>query len=95
MELKKEEIHINNKVLVKIIVPEIDESYDVYLPVNRKMGNIINLLNKTVYELSNNEFALSTSNLLYNAETGEQYMSDVLLIDTDIRNYTNLILLTK
>jgi len=93
--LKKEGVHINNKVLIKLIVPEIDASYDVYLPVNKKMGNIIILLNKTVSELSNNEFPISTANVLYNSKTGEQYMSDVLLINTDIRNYTNLILLSK
>ena len=83
------------KVLVTILVPEIEKNFEIYLPVNKKMGNIINLLNKTVSELSNNEFPISTANVLYNSKTGEQYMSDVLLINTDIRNYTNLILLSK
>lgn len=59
------------------------------------MGSIINLLNKTVAELSNNEFPISTTNTLYNSKTGEQYMPDILLINTDIRNYTNLVLLSK
>ena len=82
-------------MLVKLIVPEIDTSYDVYLPVNKKIGNIVNLLNKTVSELSNNEFPVSSNNVLYNAKTNEQYISDVLLINTDIRNFTNLILLSR
>ena len=37
----KEVFSINNKVFVQLIVPEIDQSYDVYLPINKKIGNII------------------------------------------------------
>ena len=47
---------MENKVLVKLLVPEIDEEYDIFLPVNKKIGNIINLLIKAVNELSNNIF---------------------------------------
>ena len=39
---------MKNKVLVEIEVPEIDENYSVYLPANKKMGNIIILLNKAI-----------------------------------------------
>lgn len=88
-------IVINNKVFVKLMVPEIDKNYEVYLPVNKKIGNIINLLTSTIAEFSNNELILSNKNFLYNAKTGEQYTPDVLLLNTDIRNGTKLILLTK
>ena len=37
---------MKNKVLVELYVPTIDEIYNLYLPVNRKIGNIIALLNK-------------------------------------------------
>ena len=49
---------MDNKVLVKLSVPEAGKSFDVYLPVNRKMGNIIVLLNKAVNELSNGEIEI-------------------------------------
>lgn len=86
--------HINNKVIVKLIVPEIDVVYDLYLPVNKKIGNIVNLLNETVSEFSNNEFIKSNSNILINVKTGYQYPPDVLLVNTDIRNGTRLVLLS-
>ena len=47
---------MKNKVLVDLIVPEIDEEYSVYLPINKKIGNIIILLNKAIYELTNGDF---------------------------------------
>ena len=43
---------MKNKVLVCLSVPEIDQTYDLYLPVNKKIGNIINLLNKSISELT-------------------------------------------
>lgn len=87
-------ITINNKVLVKLIVPEIDKSYDIYLPINKKIGNIINLLNQAIVELSNNQIALSDANKLYNVKTKECYQSDILLANTNIRNGTNLVIIS-
>ena len=85
---------MDNKVLVNLSVPEVGKTYDLYLPVNRKVGNIIILLNKSVNELSNGEFEIANNNGLYNADTGELYDVDKLLIDTNIRNGTKLILIS-
>ncbi len=86
---------MKNKVLVCIGIPEINKKYDVYLPVNKKIGNIIELLNKAINELTDNEFIISNQCLLYNVVTKEKYTSDVLLINTNIRNGSHLILLSK
>lgn len=84
---------MKNKVLVSLSIPEIDKKYDVYLPINKKIGNIINLLNKSISELTDGELILSTANSLFNATTKEKYESDILLANTNIRNGTELILL--
>ena len=85
---------MKNKVLVDLIVPEIDEEYSVYLPINKKIGNIIILLNKAISELTNGDFELSSTNSLYNKDTCEQYSFDTLLLNTNIRNGTRVILLS-
>lgn len=90
-----EEIFINNKVFIKLLIPEIDKSYDVSLPVNKRIGNIINLLNATISEMSNGELKPSKNNVLYNVRTGEKYMPNTLLLNTNIRNGTILVLLTN
>lgn len=83
---------MKNKVLVELFVPTIDEVYHLYLPVNRKIGNIIVLLNKALFELTNGAFISSDNTLLYNRMTGETYSIDVLLRDTDIRNGSRIVL---
>ena len=85
---------MKNKVLVKLLVPEIDQSFDVYLPINRKIGNIINLLNEAIVDLTNGEIEKSNKNSLFNAITHENYFPDKKLIETNIRNGSILILLS-
>lgn len=87
-------IIINNKVLVKLIVPEIDKYFYIYLPINKKIGNIIFLLNQAISDLSEGELIASNSNKLYNVKTKECYTSDVLLVNTNIRNGTQLVLIS-
>jgi len=81
---------MNNKVLVEIIVPEIDKKFSVFLPANKKIGNIIMLLNKAIYELDSNH--IKSNNSLYNWESGERYEINVLLYNTNIRSGTALVL---
>ena len=85
---------MKNKILVEVKVPEIDETYSVYLPINKKIGNVVILLNKAISEMSNGNFKLSNFNVLYNATTGIEYLVDVLVSETDIRTGSKLILLS-
>lgn len=83
---------MKNKVLVQLSVPDMEESYDIYIPINRKVGNVIGLLSKAVSELTNGVYPISKKTALYNAETGESYFVDSVILDTNIRNGTKLIL---
>ena len=87
-------VTIKNKVYIKLKVPEIDKEYDLYLPVNKKIGNIINLLNEAINELSFGEIELSQTNKLYNEKTLEMYTPDTLLLNSNIRNGTVLVLIS-
>jgi len=86
---------MNDKVIVEIIVPEIEERYNLLLPINKKMGTIVKLLNKAINELSHGEFPISESNRLYSAENLQLYPANILLYKTDIRNNSKLILFSK
>ena len=74
---------MSNKVLVTIKIPDIEKEYNVFLPINKKLGNILYLLNKAIRELNN----------IYNLDTGKTYDLDKLLYETDIRNGSRLILI--
>ncbi len=84
---------MNNKILVELVVPVLEESYDVFIPVNKKIGNIIGLLTKVVGELSLGYFQGSESNCLYSGITGEVYPMDILVRNSDIRNGSKIILM--
>ena len=62
---------MDDKVLIKLIVPEIDTSYDIYLPITKKIGNIVILLNRAINELSMGVYPISNTNKLYNATNNE------------------------
>lgn len=82
-----------NKVLVKILLPEIDQNYDMYIPINRKVGNTIQLINKMLFELTNGEYVGSKHQALYDEFSGRTYPNDILVRDTNIRNGSWLILI--
>ena len=50
---------MNNKVCVELIVPAIEERYNVFIPINKKTLEIIYLLSKAINEMSNGFFEIS------------------------------------
>ncbi len=84
---------MNFKILVKLIVPEIQEEYELYIPINKTVGYCTKLFMKMITERYN-VFPEETKANLYNRRTGEYYKSSLLIRNTNIRNGTELILLT-
>lgn len=84
---------MKNKILIKLIVPEIDDTFDIYIPINKKVGNVINLLIKSVNELSSGLFVGNKNSCIHNKITGEKYPINVLIRETDIRNGSVIILI--
>lgn len=81
---------MDNKVLIDLVVPEIDLQYDIYLPINKKIGGVIKLLVKSINEENGTDIDFK---LLYNADTGECYDYNMLIANTNIRNGTRLVLI--
>ena len=84
---------MNNKVLVEIIIPTIEKKYDVYLPVNKKIGNVINLLCKAIKEIDGDGFDYTNQTSLYNNFNGQKYNPNDIIRKTDIRNGSKLIIM--
>jgi len=83
---------MNNKIIVKLIIPELETEYDVYIPITKKIGNVIKLLIKSIIEMGY-EYDDNTKIALYNRKTGEKYEPNKTIIETNIRNGTELVLL--
>ncbi len=86
---------MENKVLVKLIIPELDTDFDIFLPVNELIWRLKKLIVKSVADLKNMSLDINEEVILLNKETSKIYSNNEVLIETDIRNGTELILLLK
>ena len=77
-----------NKVLVRLCVPMIDEEYDIWIPVNKKIDTIITLLVKAVKEFTKGYYSPNVMPYLYDKATAEVFDINLKVIDTSIRNVT-------
>lgn len=84
---------MKNKILIELIIPDIDEKFNLFIPINKRVGNIIVLLNKSLFEITNGMYLGTQNSCLYNRETGERYQMNDLVRNTNIRHGTSLILI--
>lgn len=84
---------LKNKVLVEIFVPSVEKVYSVWLPANKKIGNIIILLTKVICELNGSINVINNNCCMYNRINGKKYGPNETLRDTDIRNGTKLVII--
>lgn len=81
------------KILIELYVPEIEEQYELYIPVNKTVGYCIKQIKKMLKE-HYEELSDDLNVNLYNKRTGQMYSNNVLIRNTNIRNGSQLALLT-
>ena len=82
---------MNNKVLIKAILPNIEQEYDMFIPVNEQIWKIEKLAVKCIYDMLNISYnPKQESYNIINKITGQIYDKNQIVIDTDIRNGTEL-----
>lgn len=86
---------MNNKVLINVDVPELDMNYDLFIPVNELVWRINKLVVKSISDLSGVPLNPNDKYIFINKITNKVYNNNEVIIDTDIRNGTELILLKK
>ena len=86
---------MKNKVLVKFIFPELEIEYDAFIPVNELVWKVTKLVVKAVSDLTNANLDVTIDYILMNKERGRVYKTNEIIIDTDIRNATELVIVSK
>ena len=84
---------MNNKILVKIISPQFNKSYDVFIPTNEYVYIVIELVIKIIKGLNESEQIPERDYMIINKNTGQVYDYKMIVRDTDIRNSTELFLI--
>lgn len=84
---------MKNKVNVDVIIPSLEETYNVFLPVNKKTIEIIFLLNKAINEVSSGSFPISETLSLVDGFTGSVYDVNKTIKENKILNGSKLIIM--
>ena len=83
---------MKNKILIEIYVPSIDEEYEIYIPTNESIKKVLELIVKSVFELSDSNLSLEQQHYLLDPDTSSIYMNDQIIRDTNIKNSKKIIL---
>ena len=81
---------MKNKVLVNLYVPFLEKKYELFLPVNNKIGEIIVLIGRALPDVTGGYYNHQEERL-YNRLNGYEYQVNETIKNTNIRNGTELI----
>ena len=82
-----------NKILIELEIPLIEKKYDLFIPINKKIGTIKKLIENALVELIDNDYEIREDTNLYSKDTGEIYDVNKTVKDTDLKNGSRVILL--
>ena len=76
-----------NKVLVNLYILSLGMNFEIYIPVNEKVGNISKLINSTMFD----SIDMEKNFTILNVEDGTCYKKNDLVRNTNIKNGTKLL----
>lgn len=82
-----------NRVLIRVYVPLLEKKYDVWVPINKSVYEIIISLIKGINSINKIEYDMEEIPNLYDKESSEIYNINSKIIDTNIRNGSEVIIL--
>lgn len=82
-----------NKILINLYVPNLNQHYDLFIPVNEFIWKINKLVVKSISDLSDGKLLMNQNYVIANIETGKIYDNNDIIINTDIRNTSKLALI--
>ena len=82
-----------NKVLVNVYIPILNQSYDIFIPVQSQLFEVTELIKKAVCELSEGQFIPSRDTVLALKATGRIPDVNSTVFELSIGNGTKLMLI--
>ena len=86
---------MKNKILIQLLVPNLAQSYNIYIPINERIGKIVEMIKTGLLDLTNEDQFLSQNFVLVDTSSGKFYENDLIVRDTTIRNGTSLLFLPQ
>lgn len=85
-------IKMENKILIKLYVISLNKEFDIFIPVNEVVWQIKKLLVSSLADITNISLLDASRYILINIDTGKIYNNNDIIFNTDIRNYTRILL---
>ena len=82
-----------NKILICLYIPLIEKSYDLFIPINKKIGTVKRLIEEGLVELTDNSYIIKENTNFYSKDTGDIYDVNLAVGDTDLKNGSKVILI--
>lgn len=86
---------MKNKVLIKLIIPEMDIDFDIFIPVNEIIWKLKKLILKSISDITSMPIDGNVEYVLLNKDNCKVYSNNEIVINTDIRNGSELMLISK
>lgn len=83
---------MNFRVLIEIEAPIISKRYELFVPVDRRIHDLLSVLKSNIPELSKGYYKNNTFSI-YNKSSGELYNNNLIIKDTNIKMGTRLVLI--
>ena len=82
-----------NKILVEVFLPALEQSYDVFIPLESKLSEVILLLTKVLNDLSNGCYIARDDAILCDRETGNIFSINMSVFELGLKNGSKLMLI--
>ena len=83
---------LNNKALVEITVPVSGEKFDVFIPLDSRLSEVLSLVSSALSDLSG-EYKATPDAVLCDADTGIIYNINMKVAELGIKNGSRLMLI--
>lgn len=80
------------RVYVIIEAPILDKKYELLVPIDRRIHDLVRTLKKAIPELNRGYYEKNTPNV-YNKSTGDMYEINTIIKNSNIKTGTRLVLL--
>ena len=82
-----------NKILIELYIPLIEKNYDLYIPINKKIGTIKKLIEEGLIDLTDHDYIIKEESNFYSKETGKIYDVNKSVRETDFKNGSRIVLI--
>lgn len=84
---------MNNKILIELYVVKMGTCYELFVPCNKKIKNVLLLISKAINDMTEGEFLVNNRTTLIDKTTGQFYNPEGTLKEQGCLNGCQLIMI--